>query len=118
MWCTVVYMSEAVTYRTGNYYGDATMNHIWEITDEHGVAAELYVSTARHEIMNIEVRGDRRGEGLARAIYTHAAAQMPIYHAPVAHRTDEGNAFAEAVGGETIEYDCDCYGCASNDEEY
>ncbi|WP_433717481.1 hypothetical protein ACQP2U_43995 (plasmid) [Nocardia sp. CA-084685] len=102
----------SVIYRTGDYYGDGTSNHIWEITDAKGVAAELYVCTDRSEIANIEVRKDRRGEGLARALYEAAVAQMPIYHAPVAHRTEEGNAFAQAVGGETVPaYDCDCYAC-------
>ncbi|MEV8457696.1 hypothetical protein AB0467_34335 [Streptomyces sp. NPDC052095] len=41
---------------------------------------------------------------------------MDIFHAPVAHRTPEGNAFAEAVGGETVEpypYPCDCCACDS-----
>lgn len=104
-------MSETATYRTGSYYSDDSQNHIWEITDADGVAAELYVSLERHEIMNIEVRKDRRGEGLARALYETAAQQMAIYHAPVAHRTYEGNAFAEAVGGDTITYACDCAGC-------
>lgn len=109
-------MSEAITYRTGDYYGDKSSNHIWEIRDEQGVAAELYVSTDRHEIMNIDVRADRRRQGLARKLYTAAVAQMPIYHAPVAHRTEEGNAFAEAVGGPTIAYDCDCHGCTQDEE--
>lgn len=104
-----------ISYKTGDYYGDGSNNHIWQITDDNGLAAELYVSTDRHEIMNIEVREDRRGEGLARALYEHAAQQMPIYHAPVGHRTHEGNAFAEAVGGETIIYPCDCYACDQED---
>lgn len=105
-----------IEYRTGDYYGDGSRNHVWQIADEDGVAAELYVSTDRHEIMNIEVRENRRGEGLARALYEMAAAQMDIYHAPVAHRSYEGNAFAEAVGGPTAEYDCDCAGCTYEEE--
>ncbi|WP_280319954.1 hypothetical protein [Nocardia wallacei] len=105
-------MGEAVTYRTGDYYGDGTSQHIWEIRDSHGVAAELYVSTERHEIMSIDTREDRRREGLAQALYRAAAAQMPIYHAPVAHRTEEGHAFAEAVGGPIVpDYGCDCHAC-------
>lgn len=108
-------MSETITYRTGDYYGDGTQNHIWEITDANGVAAELYVSADRHEIMNIDVRADRRREGLARALYTAATAMMTVYHAPDAHRSEEGALFAAAVGGETLTYDCDCTGC--NPEE-
>lgn len=104
-----------ITQRDGDYYGDGSSNHIWETTDEQGIAAELYVSTDRHEIMNIEVREDRRGEGLARALYTAASAVMDIYHAPTAHRTAEGHAFALAVGGATLAYPCDCAGCAADD---
>lgn len=110
-------MQMAITRRYGDYYGDASANHIWEITDETGIAAELYVSIERHEIMNVEVRKDRRGEGLARALYETAAREMDIYHAPIAHRTEEGNAFAQAVGGQTAEYDCDCYGCTYTEED-
>lgn len=110
-------MSEAITYRTGDYYGDSTQNHIWEIRDEQGVAAELYVSAERKEISNVEVRADRRRQGLARALYTAAIAQMPIYHAPEAHRSAEGQLFAQAVGGDTITYDCGCTGCSPDDED-
>lgn len=110
--CTLVYMIEAVTYRTGDYYGDGTLQHIWEIHDHNGIAAELYVSLDRHEIMSIDTRKDRRHEGLARTLYQTAVLQMPIYHAPEAHRTEEGNAFAEAVGGPTVPaYGCDCAAC-------
>lgn len=101
------------SYRTGDYYGDNTTYHIWQNHDADGdLIAELYVSIDRHEIMNIEVTEAYRGEGHARAIYETASAQMDIYHAPVGHRTLEGNAFAEAVGGPTVApYLCDCHAC-------
>lgn len=106
-----------ITYRTGEYYGDGTSYHIWETHDEAGsVIGELYVSTTRGEIMNIEVDEAHRGEGIARALYETAAAQMDVYHAPVAHRSPEGNAFAEAVGGPVVEpYPCDCHGCTEEE---
>lgn len=102
-----------ITTRTGDYYGDGSSNHIWETHDSNGtLIAELYVSTDRHEIMNIWVDEDHRGEGHARTLYETAAAQMDIFHAPAAHRTPEGDAFAKAVGGPTIApYPCDCYAC-------
>lgn len=111
------------TYRTGDYYGDGTTNHIWETHDADGtLIAELYVSTERHEIMNIQVEDAYRGEGHARHLYDTATDQMDIYHAPAAHRTPEGNAFAEAVGGDTVApYDCDCHACTNatdEDEDY
>ncbi|MGW7350928.1 hypothetical protein [Streptomyces sp. NPDC054784] len=101
------------TYRTGDYYGDATSNHIWETRDEHGnLVAELYVSTERSEIMNIAVQDEHQGQGHARRLYETASRQMDIYHAPAAHRSPEGDAFAEAVGGDTVApYPCDCHAC-------
>jgi GNAT superfamily N-acetyltransferase len=107
----------AVQHRTGDYYGDGTRNLIWEFRDEQGVAAELYVSVENREIANIETRADRRGEGLARRLYEAAAGQTTVLHAPVAHRTDEGNAFAQAVGGPIADYPCDCFGCTCDDED-
>jgi len=106
-----------ITYRTGDYYGDNTTRHVWEITDEAGTAAELYVSIETGEIMNIEVREDRRGEGLARTLYETATQTVEVFHAPAAHRTPEGHAFAEAVGGDTVTYDCDCDACTPIDDE-
>lgn len=110
--------TQNITYRTGSYYGDDTHNHIWEITDAAGLAAELYVSINRTEIMQIEVREDRRGEGLARALYEAGTAQIgEVNHAPEGHRTAEGHAFAEAVGGPTAEYDCTCEACDPSIDE-
>jgi GNAT superfamily N-acetyltransferase len=102
-----------ITHRTGDYYGDASTNLIWETSDaDETVIAELYVSTDRHEIMNVWVDEDHRGEGHARALYETAVGQTQIFHAPTAHRTPEGDAFAEAVGGETVApYACDCHAC-------
>lgn len=102
-----------ITYRVGDYYGDKTSNHIWERHSDNGaVIAELYVSTERAEIMNVHVDEDHRGEGHARALYETASDQITIFHAPVAHRTPEGDGFAEAVGGPTVEpYPCDCHTC-------
>lgn len=106
-----------ITYRTGDYYGDGTTRHIWEITDAQGTAADLYVSIETGEIMNIEVREDRRGEGLARALYETACQTVKVFHAPIGHRSPEGQAFAEAVGGDTLTYDCDCDACNPIDED-
>lgn len=45
-------------------------------------------------------------------LYETATSQTDVFHAPAAHRTPEGNAFAQAVGGETVApYPCDCYTC-------
>jgi hypothetical protein len=115
MTCRLLYME--TTYRTGSYYSDDTHNHIWETRDGDQLIAELYVSTTTHEITNIWTAENRRGEGLARALYTTACAQQTVLHAPAAHRTPEGDAFAEAVGGDTAEYDCDCAACTYDCED-
>lgn len=65
-------------------------------------AVALTVHAESGLILNVDVDEDRRGEGLARAIYEHAASVMDIYHVPAWGRTFEGNLFAEAMGGETM----------------
>lgn len=93
-----------ITQTRGPYHGDQTDNHIFTITDEHGTAAELYIDTTHLVIMNIEVREDRRGEGLARALYEHADHALGgIYHMPEWGCTPEGAGFAEAMGGDTLD---------------
>lgn len=94
------------TYRTGTYSPTETeLLHIWETTDEHGLASALYVSTERMTVVNIETRSDRQGEGLARHLWETAQEQMndEILHDLPAHRTAEGDSFAEAVGGDSAE---------------
>lgn len=104
---------EAIEYSTGTYYTEPAILHRWMITDADGLAAALYVSMDDLEIMNIEVREDRRGEGLARALYKAASEQMEIFHAPESHRTEDGNGFAHAVGGPALE----CrYGCCEQED--
>lgn len=99
----MLYMSTEIITRRGDYYGDGTDNLIWAIADEAGVAAELYIHAEHRMIMNIEVRADRQGEGLARALYEAAQATGTIYHAPEWACTPDGLVFAEAMGGEVID---------------
>lgn len=107
-----------IQHRTGDYYGDGSENYIWEMLDEGSVIADLYVAQSTHEIMNITVRDAYQRQGLATTLYNAATDTMEIFHAPVAHRSIEGNAFAEAVGGPTIPaYPCDCHGCLNADDE-
>ena len=92
-----------ITTRTGDYYGDGSSNLIWEIADETGVVAELYIDATHRMIMNIEVRADRQGEGLARALYEAACETGDVFHVPAWGCTPEGLAFAEAMGGEVMD---------------
>lgn len=50
-------------------------------------------------ILNVEVDEDRRGEGIARALYEYADRVQGLFHIPSWGRTEEGDAFAEAMGG-------------------
>lgn len=54
-------------------------------------------------ILNIEVAEDRQGEGIARALYEHADSVQGLYHVPAWGRTPEGEGFAQAMGGETMD---------------
>lgn len=80
-------MAERISYRTGQYSDTDPVSHIWEAHEDDQLVGELYVSVERGEILNIWVDPARRGEGIARRLYETAAAQMTVYHAPVAHRT-------------------------------
>lgn len=108
-----------ITYRTGHYYGEAEMLHIFEVTDEQGVASELYVTMDHLEVVSVETRKDRQGEGLARSLWEAANAKLgEVYHSLPAHRTEEGDAFARAVGGWDVE-ECHIAACCctESDEE-
>ena len=54
-------------------------------------------------ILNIEVDDDRQGEGIARALYEHADRAQGLYHVPSWGRTPEGEGFATAMGGDTMD---------------
>lgn len=56
-------------------------------------------------ILNVEVDADHRGEGYARDLYEHADADHGLYHVPAWGRSDDGDAFAEAMGGEVMDDD-------------
>lgn len=54
-------------------------------------------------ILNVEVDEDRRGEGIARALYEYADKAQGLYHIPSWGRTEEGDAFAQAMGGDVMD---------------
>ena len=54
-------------------------------------------------ILNVEVDDDRQGEGIARALYEHADRAQGLYHVPSWGRTPEGEGFATAMGGDTMD---------------
>lgn len=54
-------------------------------------------------ILNVEVNEDRQGEGIARALFEYADNVQGLYHIPEWGRTEDGNRFACAMGGNTMD---------------
>ena len=54
-------------------------------------------------ILNVEVNTDRQGEGIARQLFEYADAKQGLYHIPSWGRTEDGDGFAEAMGGDTMD---------------
>ena len=54
-------------------------------------------------ILNVEVDEDRQGEGIARALFEYADDAQGLYHIPEWGRTEDGNRFARAMGGDTMD---------------
>ncbi len=90
-----------ITYSIGQYYSEAGDNHRWFAIADGERIGELYVDMTTEVIMNVEVDEAHRGEGIARALYEAADAQLAgLKHAAAWGCTPEGAAFAEAMGGE------------------
>lgn len=91
-----------ITYSVGTYYSEAGDRHRWFAIADGERIGELYVDMTTEVIMQIEVEKAHRGEGIARALYEAADAQLAsLKHAATWGCTPEGAAFAEAMGGET-----------------
>lgn len=94
-------MSE-IAYSIHPYPGETDDCHVWTATESGNIIGELYADLHTGQIMQIEVDTDRRGEGIATAMYNAASAQITLYHSPDEHCTPEGLAFKQAVGGATV----------------
>ncbi|WP_308491006.1 hypothetical protein [Microbacterium terrisoli] len=75
----------------------------YTVTIDGTDASTLVIDAATRKVANIETRTAYRGEGLARSLWEHANAEAECFHALEHHRTAEGDAFAHAVGGSTID---------------
>ncbi|WP_141714145.1 GNAT family N-acetyltransferase [Micromonospora inyonensis] len=100
-----------ITRTLDTYPGETRIDHLWSITIDGERIAELWVEIATGEILNVWTHEDHRGQGHATALYQQAASEIDIFHAPVSHRTDDGNRFAERVGGLVMP---DCNTCCAN----
>lgn len=74
----------------------------WTLTIAGGDVAWLSVWTVNGEICEVETLSAHQGNGYARALFDHADAERGIFHTIPTHRTEEGDAFASRVGGDTI----------------
>lgn len=70
---------------------------------DDGAEVGFLVAHTSGLILNVEVDEDRQGEGIARALYEHADATQGLYHVPAWGRTPDGDAFAQAMGGDTMD---------------
>ena len=66
-------------------------------------ASTLTIDAVTRMVWNVETLSDYCRQGLARQLWEAANAEAECFHALDHHRTAEGQAFAEAVGGETID---------------
>jgi len=84
-------------------------------------AAELVIWTGTREVANVETRRAYQRQGLARALWEAANAEAECFHSLDHHRTPEGEAFAHAMGGDTISdeagYQATCIVCAGEDDD-
>lgn len=68
-----------------------------------GVQVSFLAVSSEHRIVeNVETEKAHRGNGYARMLWEIANAEGEVFHALAHHRTAEGDAFASAVGGDTI----------------
>ena len=96
-----------ITYALAPYPGELVDLHRFQaVTPTGEVISELYVDPVTWVIVNVQTEPEYRGEGIATSLYHAALAQLPqVLHARPEHRTEDGEAWAEAVGGDTEEYD-------------
>ena len=84
-------------------------------------ASFLDIDATTRKVTNVETREEFARQGLATALWVAANAEAECFHAVEHHRTPEGDAFAQAVGGETIAPELDiidvCFICCGDDED-
>lgn len=110
-------MSEyEISHQVTRYSEADQPSNCWTLTVGGELAARLWTDLATGEIGNVETEAGHTRQGYATALYTYAAARTAIYHAPVSHRSVEGHAWAERVGGPSLTCDHTCY-CYNPSEE-
>lgn len=70
---------------------------------DEGIEVGELIAHTTGLILNVEVNADRQGEGIARQLFEYADAEQGLYHIPSWGRTEDGDGFAEAMGGDTMD---------------
>lgn len=92
-------MTEGIVRDIASYSEqDQPMNR-WQLIIGGETVSTLWVAIETGEIMQVETPTRHQRNGYAGRLYRAAAAEIDIFHAPAAHRTPEGDAFAHRVGG-------------------
>ena len=75
----------------------------------------LCIDAATRQVWFVETADGFTGQGFARSLWEAANTESECLHALPHHRTPEGDAFAEGVGGDTITeelgYVAECHTC-------
>ncbi len=83
-------------------------------------ASFLLIDAGTRKVVNVETATAYARQGLARSLWVAANSEGECFHAVEHHRTPEGDAFAQAVGGETIAPELDvidvCFICCGDDD--
>lgn len=84
-------------------------------------ASFLDIDATTRMVTNVETLTAYTRRGFARSLWAAANAEAECFHAVEHHRTPEGDAFAQAVGGETIAPELDhidvCSICCADDDD-
>jgi hypothetical protein len=65
--------------------------------------SHLDITTGTRVVANVETATGHERRGYARQLWEAANAEAEVLHAQMHHRTAEGDAFAQAMGGETAD---------------
>ncbi len=83
--------------------------------------SHLDVDPGARWILHVETMPAHQGCGYARQLWDAVNAEAECFHALDHHRTAEGDAFAQAVGGETIDGQAglvaQCCTCTADDDD-
>jgi len=80
--------------------GDTT---VYAMVIDGEIVSHLDILTATRVVANIETFAGWERRGFARALWEAANAEADVLHAQDHHRTPEGDAFAEAMGGDVMD---------------